>query len=124
MAPIVAITLLDLLMLILGIADWRWAFSTEKSVIGLIVEYAVFSGVFVFAGVFTAPSGKRIVAVLLGSLSYLYLITQIIIVLFYPGMITSKLPVIYGIAGAIAASLAVRAVFKDESFSFLRGSKN
>ena len=120
LSPLVLITGLKVAMLIVGFADWRWAFSNESSPLVLMVEYALFAAVFVLAGVFTAPSGKRTLAVLLASVFYLYLFAQVFIILLFPEMIASWLPIVYGFSSVIAASLATRAVFKDEELSFLR----
>jgi len=120
LSPLVLITGLKVAMLILGFADWRWAFSNESSPLVLMVEYALFAAVFVLAGVFTAPSNKRTAAVLLASVFYLYFFAQGFVILLFPEMIEGWFPIVYGFSSVIAASLATRAVFRDENLSFLR----
>ncbi|MDP3989129.1 MAG: hypothetical protein Q8P93_02750 [bacterium] len=120
--PTAIIMLLDLMMFFTGLVDSRWSFSSEKSFLGLIVEYAFFAAFFVFVGVVTAPAHKKTVAMVLASIFYLYLGLQLFIVIFDSDLIVisgALTPVIYGFASVVAASFAVRAVFRDEDLSFL-----
>lgn len=119
LVPTIIIAGLNLMLLLVGLVDWRWSFSLDKSFMGLVVEYAFFGLISIYSGVLMAPFAKKAVAIVLASLFYIYLGVQIYVVVTFSEAIVSSLPVVYGIVGAAAASYAVFQVFRDEELPHL-----
>ena len=121
LAPVILITAFRLIFFGLSMLDWRITPPDERGLLGLLVEYAGLAVLFVWAGAFMAPTKKKATSLVLAGFFYLYFFFELFLVISFPESSPDRLPILYAVTMVIAASVAARMVFKDDTLSFLRG---